>query len=155
MKTILAAVDFSEISDTVVSQAVELAKAVQGRLVVLSVVQPPIVATEYAPFVENLDEISAAADASIARRLEDIQQRVSAEQIGIESIQHHGAPVFHIVNEARNRQADFIVMGSHGHTAFYDLIVGSTTHGVLLRAPCPVVIVPPKAGHRQAARTQT
>ena len=26
----------------------------------------------------------------------------------------------------------------------YDLLVGSTTHGVLLRAPCPVVIVPPK-----------
>jgi nucleotide-binding universal stress UspA family protein len=35
-------------------------------------------------------------------------------------------------------------MGSHGHTAFYDLLVGSTTHGVLMRANCPVVIVPPE-----------
>jgi nucleotide-binding universal stress UspA family protein len=37
------------------------------------------------------------------------------------------------------------VMGSHGHTAFYDLLVGSTTHAVLKRAKCPVVIVPPRA----------
>jgi len=34
------------------------------------------------------------------------------------------------------------VLGSHGHTAFYDLLVGSTTHGILLRAKCPVLIVP-------------
>jgi nucleotide-binding universal stress UspA family protein len=34
------------------------------------------------------------------------------------------------------------VMGSHGHTALYDLLVGSTTHGVLMRAICPVVIIP-------------
>jgi nucleotide-binding universal stress UspA family protein len=33
-------------------------------------------------------------------------------------------------------------MGSHGHGAFYDLLVGSTTQGVLKRATCPVVIVP-------------
>jgi nucleotide-binding universal stress UspA family protein len=34
-------------------------------------------------------------------------------------------------------------MGSHGHNAFYDLLVGTTTHGVLRKATCPVVIVPP------------
>jgi nucleotide-binding universal stress UspA family protein len=33
-------------------------------------------------------------------------------------------------------------MGSHGHTALYDLLVGSTTHQVLRKAKCPVVIVP-------------
>jgi nucleotide-binding universal stress UspA family protein len=152
MKTIVAAVDFSEISETVVTEAVELAQEVQGRLVLVSVVQPPIVATEYAPFVENLDEIAAAADASISKRLKDVQQRVAASHIDVEAVQHHGAPVFHIVDEAKSRHADFIVMGSHGHNAFYDLLVGSTTHGVLLRAPCPVVIVPPKAGRRAAAQ---
>jgi len=37
------------------------------------------------------------------------------------------------------------VVGSHGHGAFYDLLVGSTTHGLLLRASCPVLIVPAHA----------
>ena len=30
--------------------------------------------------------------------------------------------------------------------ALYDLLVGSTTHGVLMRAKCPVVIVPASKG---------
>jgi len=30
-------------------------------------------------------------------------------------------------------------MGTHGHGAIYDLLVGSTTHGVLEKAPCPVL----------------
>jgi nucleotide-binding universal stress UspA family protein len=47
-----------------------------------------------------------------------------------------------IAEAARRFAADYIVMGSHGHTAFYDLVIGSTTHGVIQRAKCPVVIVP-------------
>jgi hypothetical protein len=34
------------------------------------------------------------------------------------------------------------VIGSHGHTAFHDLLVGGTASGVLKRATCPVVVVP-------------
>jgi nucleotide-binding universal stress UspA family protein len=45
------------------------------------------------------------------------------------------------------------VMGSHGHTALYDLLVGSTTHGVLMRAQCPVVIVP-SAKQKKPAKTK-
>jgi len=46
------------------------------------------------------------------------------------------------------------VMGSHGHTALYDLLLGSTTHGVLFRAPCPVVIVPPKRPRARARKSR-
>jgi Zn-dependent M28 family amino/carboxypeptidase len=56
---------------------------------------------------------------------------------------------------AEKHDADFIVMGSHGHTAFYDLLVGSTTHGVLMRSKCPVVIVPAvKEGSRLRKKTK-
>ena len=57
-------------------------------------------------------------------------------------VQVTGAPIAHIIEQAAKYEADYIVMGSHGHTAIYDLLVGSTTHGVLMRARCPVVIVP-------------
>ena len=57
------------------------------------------------------------------------------------------------MEQAKKLGADYIVMGSHGHTALYDLLVGSTTHGVLMRAACPVVITPaqkepPKKGRK-------
>jgi nucleotide-binding universal stress UspA family protein len=142
MKTILAPIDFSPASAAVIAQATSLAQAVQGRLVLLSVVQPPIITSDYGPLVENIAEIIAAAERSAAERLEKVRVQVGPNVAGIETELAGGAPVQAIVEAATRFQADFIVMGSHGHTALYDLVIGSTTHGVLKRAKCPVLIIP-------------
>jgi nucleotide-binding universal stress UspA family protein len=144
MKTILAAVDSSSISEAVVNEAATLALAAQARIVLLTVVQPPVITSEYTPMIENIAEITAAGEKAAGRHLLGIQERLQARGLTVDTVQRTGAPVVHILDEAEECAADYIVMGSHGHTAFYDLLVGSTTHGVLLRAPCPVVIVPPK-----------
>jgi nucleotide-binding universal stress UspA family protein len=142
MKTILAPVDFSAVSDAVVVEAAALARAHQGRVVLLNVVQPPAPVAEYAPLVADIAEITAAGEKNAARHLEKIEAKLAAAFVTAESVQLVGVPVPLIVEQAEKLAADYIVMGSHGHTALYDLLVGSTTHGVLLRAKCPVVIVP-------------
>ncbi len=144
MKTILAPVDFSDVSDPVVSAAAALAKAVKARLVLLTVVQPPVFTAEYTALMDNIAEITALGEKSAAKHLEKLQARLARDGVTVETVQFSGAPVVHIVEQAEKYDADYIVMGSHGHTAIYDLLVGSTTHGVLKRAKCPVVIVPPK-----------
>ena len=143
MKTILAPIDFSEVSGAVVAEASALARAWGGRVVLLTVIQLPAVTGEYAPMMENLSEILAAGEKDAARRLATIAEGLQADAIASEIVQLTGSPVMHIVEQAQTFSADYIVMGSHGHTAVYDLLVGSTTHGVLKRAHCPVVIVPP------------
>jgi nucleotide-binding universal stress UspA family protein len=115
-----------------------------GRVVLLTVVQPPVLTSEYAPVVENFGELIAAGEKAAATLLASVRQRAEAEGVAVETVQAAGAPVAQILEQAEKQHADYIVMGSHGHTAFYDLLVGSTTHGVLLRANCPVMIVPPK-----------
>jgi nucleotide-binding universal stress UspA family protein len=146
VKTVLAPIDFSSVTDAVIVEAAALARSLSGRVVLLTAIQPPVMTSEYAPFVENLPEITAAGEKSAAMKLGKIEERLAAEAIPVETVQVNGLPVAHIVDQAQKRGADYIVMGSHGHTALYDLLVGSTTHGVLLRAKCPVVIVPaPKA----------
>ena len=147
MKTILAPVDFSAVSDLVVAEAATLARAFQGRVVLLSVIQPPAIVAEYAPLMQNIAEITVAGEKAAARKLGAAQQKLQADFIEAETAQLVGSPVQHILAEADRVGADYIVMGSHGHTALYDLLVGSTTHGVLMRARCPVIIVP-------AARTR-
>lgn len=142
MKTILAPIDFSVVSDAVVTEAASLARAHQGRVVLLSVVQPPVVLAEYAPVMENIAEITAAGERNAARQLEKIEAKLAADFVAAESVQLTGSPIPLIVEQAEKLDADYIVMGSHGHTALYDLLVGSTTHGVLIRAKCPVVIIP-------------
>jgi nucleotide-binding universal stress UspA family protein len=145
MKTILAAVDSSSISESVVREAATLARAAQARVVLLTIVQPPVITSEYAPLMENIAEFTAAAEQATATNLSRIQAQLAAEGVAAETLQLSGAPVRQILEQAEKLGPDYIVMGSHGHTAFYDLLVGSTTHGVLLRARCPVVIVPPKS----------
>jgi nucleotide-binding universal stress UspA family protein len=142
MKTILAPVDFSDATDSIVSKAADLARALNGRVVLLSVIQPPVITSEYAPIMENMAEITAAGEKAAVKHLARLQGQFQSESIPAETVQLNGAPVPHIIEQAKKFSADYIVMGSHGHTAFYDLLVGSTTHGVLMRATCPVVIIP-------------
>lgn len=143
MKTILVAIDSSSISEAVVEKAVELAGAAEGRIVLLTVVQPPVFTNEYAPLLDNVAELTRAGEKAATERLQAVQKRLPSG-IPSETVQATGAPVAIILEQAVKHNAQYIVMGSHGHTAIYDLLVGSTTHGVLLRSPCPVVIVPPK-----------
>jgi nucleotide-binding universal stress UspA family protein len=63
--------------------------------------------------------------------------------VAVSARQVDGHPSAQILDQARRLRADYIVLGSHGHNAIYDLLVGSTAHTVLQKAPCPVVIVPP------------
>jgi nucleotide-binding universal stress UspA family protein len=151
MKTILAAVDSSAISERVVAEAVALGGATDSRVVLLTVVQLPMVAPDYYAFVPaNLTETSAVAEKMAGERLASLKARFTGTGRPIETVLLIGTPVSQILEQAKAWAADYIVMGSHGHTAFYDLLVGSTTHGVLLHASCPVLIVPPPKGKKQS-----
>jgi len=143
MKTILAPLDFSEVSGAVVAEASALARANGGRVVVLTVIQPPVITSDYAPLMDNMSEIALCGERAASRHLAEVEEQIKKDSVPVESIQMNGAPVANILEQAEKLSADYIVMGSHGHTAVYDLLVGSTTHGVLKRARCPVVIVPP------------
>lgn len=153
MKTILAPVDFSTVSELVAKEAVSLARSLGGRVVLLHVVQIPAVLNEYSAMVDT-QEVVAAGEKNAARQLAAIEEELKSQFIQTESVQVVGTPVPVILEQAGAQDADYIVMGSHGHTAFYDLLVGSTTHGVLLRAKCPVVIVPAVKSAGRVRRTK-
>ena len=142
MKTILAPVDFSSVTESVLAEAASLARAVKGHIVLLSIIQPPTAIADYAPLMQDIAEITVAGEKSASHKLNSLVKKLEADGLSAESVHLIGAPVPHILSEAGRLHADYIVMGSHGHTALYELLVGSTTHGVLMRAPCPVVIVP-------------
>lgn len=51
--------------------------------------------------------------------------------------------------------ADLLVVGSHGHGALHDRLLGSTSERLLHRSPCPVVIVPdPRLGEKSRKRAE-
>lgn len=46
-----------------------------------------------------------------------------------------------IVKVARERDAQAVVLGAHGHGRAAEVILGSTTRDVVRHAPCPVLVV--------------
>jgi len=144
MKTILVPVDFSASSAVVCNAARSLGRSINGRLLLLHVVQPPsAVMNEYYAF--DGGQLAAAITAGEKfsdQKLAELAQQLRGEGMPTETSRVTGLPVPSIIEAARSAKAEFIVMGSHGHGALYDLFVGSTTQGVLKKAPCPVLVVP-------------
>jgi nucleotide-binding universal stress UspA family protein len=61
-----------------------------------------------------------------------------------------GEPRDEILAEARDWEADLIVLGTHGRGGFERFLLGSVAGEVIRRAECHVLVVPPEAALRTA-----
>lgn len=142
MKTILAPVDFSGITHSVVENAVALGRAVGGRVVILHVVPPAIIPGDSTAMVVDLSQVQIKEATGAAIQLSRLKEQFGGSGVGLETVEVGGIPTVQILEQAKALGADYIVMGSHGHGAIYDLLIGGTTHAILKKARCPVVVVP-------------
>src|SRR5688572_30487267 len=148
-KIILAPVDFSDVTDRVMGEAANLAHMLGGKVVLIHVTEPTTGVVDYAAIVVAVAQVNEAAVKYSVARLKQLADRLVAAGVAADAVHVTGAPVSGILDQARTLAADYIVIGSHGHTAFYDLLIGGTAHGILKRAACPVIIVPPQAGNER------
>ena len=142
MKTILTPIDFSPVSRKIVDHTIALARALDARVVLLTVLLEPVFLEEFAPPPPSIARILVGSEKSARRKLAEFEQRLTAAAIPAKTLLLDGSPAERILAEARRLAADYIVVGSHGHSAFFELVVGSTTQLVLRRARCPVLVVP-------------
>ena len=137
MKRVLALVDFTEHMKKVVDRAVEQVSAFGGELFLLHVVPPPAVVVDYAPIPVVPDEFEDRR-----RQLFELRDSLAAQGIKTTAEQYTGPVVDTIVAHIDPLAPDLVVMGSHGHGALYDLVVGSVTTGMVKRAGWPLLLVP-------------
>ena len=142
MKTILAPVDFSSVTPRVVAQAGELAKALGATVELFHTIAPPVNVVTYDMPVEAFAKEIEFAQEQALKKLGELKRTLEAQDLSCTTKFTQGHAVTAILDEARALPAAYIVMGSHGHGAVYEILAGSTTHGVLHRTPCPVVILP-------------
>lgn len=142
MKTIVALVDFSDVSTNVLKHVQNLAVACKSRVTLLHGIpkRPVVVDLGMASPAIPLEPTEMEVQADLAR-LDRLAEPLRASGVDVTLKQFHGATIEHIVEEALRLAADLIVVGSHHHSSLYNLLVGSVTHHLLARAKCPVLVV--------------
>lgn len=142
MKTVLAALDFSDVSDRVVDTAASLARVYGAVLYLLHVEPPEPDFVGYEPGPQHVREMVAAEAIRHFKEEHTLRDRLRATGIEVHSLVIQGIADEKILDEAEKMNADLIVVGTHGHGAVYHLLLGSVGEGVVKRASCPVLVVP-------------
>ena len=140
-KFILAPIDFSEGTSRVLAAAAQLAGDLGARVILLHVVVVPRCSAATHAFGART-EMAAALREIAEGRLDEARVTLLARGVAADAFCLTGNPASRIVEQARKLAAECIVLGSHGHAARRDLIVGGTVNALLKRTHCAVAIVP-------------
>jgi nucleotide-binding universal stress UspA family protein len=144
MKTILAAIDFSDVTTNLIDTARTLAKALGCRLCLVHVLQPGGVATGLSTGLETgivPAPMEGESQESAENRLGELKERAGADGLDVSTQLLHGAAVEQLIGQVGKMDAYLTVVGSHGHGAVYHLVVGSVTEGLLRKSPSNVLVV--------------
>lgn len=135
---ILLAVDGSDHALRAARVAADLARAINAKFLRIVVAYEGIPAYLGEPNLQYAIESRLKEAEDILQKAEAAVGKVPAE-IHTELIE--GSPAEAIIQVAKTRQSQMIVIGSRGMGTLTGLMLGSTSQKVVSHAPCPVLIV--------------
>jgi nucleotide-binding universal stress UspA family protein len=139
---ILVAIDLSAASSKVVAAASRVAEMSGAEVYLLHVAEPEV------------DYIGYEAGPAVLRRQEAQDYQREHEQVNgyvkqltdagykAQAMVVEGAMAKTTISEAKRLGSEWIVVGSHGHGAVYDMLVGSHSAALMRKSPVPVLVVP-------------
>jgi len=141
---ILVPTDFSGLSCEAFSWATLLAQEFKAKIVIVHVISEwaavDLTAQPGNPWERVLEREDNAMIESFQSWLQsDIEQTVEAQ-----TLVEVGPAAEGIIEAAKEKDADLIVMTTHGRTGLSHALMGSVTEKVVRQAPCPVLTIRPK-----------
>lgn len=143
-QNVLAAVDLSSVSESVIAHAVAMTQG-GGHVVALSLYEHPLSTYDEGDLlprylsddeVAQIGEKHRGAVQALIDRVEHPNTEIRVE------VMSKAPPAEVVLETAAILNPDLIVVGTSGHNAWHRMIIGSTATKVLAEAPCPVLVVP-------------
>jgi len=136
-QNILLAYDGSEHASRAAQIAGELCRQKNHPELWLLVVVEPIPKDLGEPYVDKLIVKRTQEGEELIRKAKEI----IGEGITINKVLLFASPAESIIEEAKIRKCDLIIMGTRGLGSLRGLLLGSQTHKVISMATCPVLVV--------------
>lgn len=148
MLSMVVATDFSQASAEALRGVVPYAQRLGARVVLVHAFTPLPRAPRLA------DAITTAGDVPFLRAETNLEldeafelterwaQPLRAAGLDVETVAQPGTPEDVVLEEARRRGADLIVIGRQGLGKVRRFIMGSTTKRIVDRSTCPVLVMP-------------
>jgi nucleotide-binding universal stress UspA family protein len=143
-KRIFCPVDFSDASRAAMEIAADLAKRFGGELALLHAYPVPGYTFPDGSVVASprmMQELADQAKRHLDEWRAEAEKLVGAPRVTSETA--IGEPASEIIELAKERGADLVVMGTHGRTGLEHALMGSIAERVVRRAHCPVLTVRP------------
>ena len=140
-KRILVPTDGSELSEKAIAAAIDLARTLKAAVIGMTTLEPYSYSnlSEYRP--ETLDDYEARMDQAGAERLGRIADAASRAGVPVETVTVKSfSPYEAIIDTAKEKHCDLIVMASHGRRGLNAVLLGSETQKVLTHSSIPVMV---------------
>jgi nucleotide-binding universal stress UspA family protein len=141
-KHILIATDGSDIAAKAVMNGLALAKSLGARVVILTATEPflGVAKADLNTIDFSIEEYEKAAKATAAGILDKIRQDALTQGVECETLHVNGFPAEAIIETAKAKACDLIVMGSHGRRGIARLLLGSQATKVVTLSSVPVLV---------------
>jgi nucleotide-binding universal stress UspA family protein len=142
-KRILLPTDGTELCERAVRHGISLAKLAKAKVVGVTVTQPLHTALLSSLIPKDLAGVIQGETAKMAdAKLATVQRLAEAEGVEFENVrQSSDGPWEAIIQTAKDKQCDLIVMASHGRRGLPAVVLGSQTQRVLTHSSIPVLVV--------------
>ena len=142
MERIMIATDGSRGAKRALDAAARLARRLNGELTVITA-GGTISALDLRRLVRGTGGVEDALEALANKILDDACKR--AKSIGVRRIKRQsetGDAATVILDAARRKRVDFLVVGRHGFGPLTGWLLGSVSQKIMSLAPCKVIVVP-------------
>jgi len=152
-KKVLWATDLSEESVQALEYAVPILKKMDSEIYVLSVVPytPFLYSSllgESAIYAELLEEIVNETKEDLKKLIEELKSRYDIRIARWEVVV--GSPYAEVIEHARRKGVDLILMGSRGKGRIEEFLIGSTAKKVVAKSDRDLLLVRKKKGYEKA-----
>ena len=141
-KAIIVGVDGSETSMRAAGIATDVARSLQGKLLLVTVVRPPEGWWGIGGAPPSPEALSAALVEGQQQVLRETEEGLDLNGVDYETVEELGDPTSRLIAVAEEREAGLIVIGKRGAGLAERVMLGSVADRLCHHSPVPVMVVP-------------